>query len=553
MFSKITRAAIPVGVACGVVALGALYVLPAGKMRAALVGGLFAIGLVLVALGVLCNVKWVGARIRRRRFLIGLNVWAMVFLALLVLIVANVIAVKTPETESWYLDCTADRLFTLSEKSRNILGGLTEDLRIVNLAGSGTVSFEGQGSITLKKRVEDMLGVYRATSPRVRTETIDFYRERLRAEQVAQHLQQTLQPDTLIVESGGSFRTLSYFDLVRVEGFAPMFLGEEKITSAILAVTEPRQSNVYFLVGHGEMGIEGPQDAALGKFAAALRGDNCRVETFNLLRAGRMPEACDLLVIAGPSAAFEESETDAIRDYLAVGGRLLVLARPNAVGGRMAGLDTLLGEHNIHVDDRRTVIEIHQNVPTLHVLVENFGKHPVTEGLRNVNCLLVGTSPVGPLLGPDNPTRLFSPYEATTLLWSSAQTWAEANIASSPVVYTEGRDVRGPVSLAVAVERRKPNETDAEIGMRIVVIGSTDVAMDEAFETLRGNRALMMNSATWLLNAERKLGIPPQPSAQRRLTEDETAWKIVFVIVVLGMPLAAMAAGIGVWAVRRRA
>jgi len=553
IFSKITRAAILVGMACVGVAVGALYILSDARLRSTIVVAPLAIGLILFLLGVLCNLRWLWQRVRRRRFLLGLNVWAMVFLALVVLTVANVIVVKTPETESWYLDCTADRLFTLSEKSRNILDGLTQDLRIVNLVGSGTVSFEGQGSVNIAKRVKDMLGVYRAASPRIRTETIDFYREKLRAEQVAQRFGRSVGPDTLLIESGGVVQTLSYFDLVRTEGFAPVFLGEEKITAAILALSQPRPSNVCFLVGHGEMGPQGPEDAALGKFADALRGDNCRVETLNLRRAGRMPDACDLLVIAGPTAAFEQSETDTIRDWLAGGGRLLVLARPNAVGGRMTGLDTLLGEHNVHVDDRRIAIEVYRNVPDLRVVVQDFGKHPITEGLRNINCLLARASPAAPLLNAESDARLTSPYEVTTLLRSSAQSWAEADIASSPMAFTEGRDTRGPLSLAVAAERRKPKEADGKTGMRIVVIGSTDVAMDEAFETYVGNRALMTNSAAWLMDTERKLGIPPQPSAQRRLKEDETAWKIVFVIVVLGMPAAAMAAGLGVWAVRRRA
>ncbi len=110
----------------------------------------------------------------------------------------------------------------------------------------------------------------------------------------------------------------------------PSFKGEDKLSSAILNVTEDRQTAVYFLTGHGEMGIEGDEEKDLNQFVLDLKRENCRVAALNLLKTPQMPADCDLLVIAGPEKPFTDSEVEILRQYLENNGRLFVLVHPRA-------------------------------------------------------------------------------------------------------------------------------------------------------------------------------------------------------------------------------
>lgn len=565
--SILADAAVIIGPAGVLVGLAAYGLLDNVAFLSAPVIGPFGVGVLLFAGGIVLNRRRLWQRITQRRFLAGVNVWAMTVLCALALLIANTIVAMTPRTQAWFIDCTRDRLFTLSEKTRNILRGLNDDVAITVLMGDGKVTFRDRGEVEISQRLKDMVRLYPAVSGRVTSSVLDFYRENLRVETLAHRIEADAEPNTIIIECGDRHTKIPFFELVDLPDAdagesLPGFLGEERISAAILKVTETTPTRVYFLTGHGESAVAGPSDKALNEFAEELRRDNCRIESLNLLQRRAVPADCDLLIVAGPTAPFEKEEVEILRDYLGKDGRLFVLVRPKAMRGDLGRLDELLAEYNVQVAPAQVVIEVYQGVGDLRVIAEDFTAHPITEGLRNINCLLQNVCPVGPVIPEPEPTTsglaptLRSPYQVTPLLHSSPRSWGETNLAAK-TKFEESRDRKGPLPLAVAVEQRPPRKADSSVphagdGPRLVVVGCVRVAADGDFSRYVGNRTFVMNCVSWLVHAEEKLGIPPQRPERRQLTQSPKAWRAVFFITVLGMPAIVVLLGSAVWWVRRR-
>ena len=579
LWKSLTRAAILVGVLLMLIGLAVYDIVDSVKFWSATFLSLFGTGAALLLAGVFINREWLWRGIRQRKFLVGLNVWAMVILSLVLLLVANAIVAGTPQTDNWFADMTKNRLYSLSEQTRNILKGLNQDVKITVLLGEDE---EGQG---IGSQVADMVRLYCGQTRRVQKEILDAYREKTKTDQLALRLKGKVEPNSLVVECGEKNMQISFNDLMEYppmnpfmqqqEPTPPGFKGEEKLTSAIVKLTEEKQATVYFLVGHGELAPEGAEGQGLNQFSIELKRDNYKVETLNLMQTREVPADCDLLVIAGPTTPFEDKDVELLRGCLERNGKLLVFVRPRPARGNMAGLDRLLADYNVKVNDNEIAIEVYrslfggQDVGDTQVAVQDYGNHPITEDLKTLNCVMQTVCPVealapepssGPYGPPPSPR---SPYRVTPLMRSSARSWGETDFSAKPIRFDPNQDEKGPLSLAVAVERNPrgaspyapPQESGG--GPRLVVVGSPSIASDNALgktrqEGYEGDRTFVMNSVNWLMKKESKLGIPPQRPDRRELSASPAALKAVFFITVLAMPLAAILGGGLVWWVRRR-
>ena len=145
--------------------------------------------------------------------------------------------------------------------------------------------------------------------------------------------------NSLIVVCGDKSRFISINDIYLYETdfysysyTSASFDGEGAITSAIDYVVSDELPQLYLLEGHGE--AELPQT-----FQEQLEKDNIETQTLSLLTVDTIPEDAGCLMIYSPSSDLSREEVDLLRDYLAGGGKLLVMAGPVEEGS----LDNLYG------------------------------------------------------------------------------------------------------------------------------------------------------------------------------------------------------------------
>lgn len=523
-------------------------------------------GMALMLFGLIANRREIKDWLRNRRVRAFLAVWSGVTLAFLLLVLVNAISAKMPQAAGWSLDLTASRVNTLSPQTLSILDGLERDVAVTVFLGTGTV-----GGRPLGPDVEELARQYGARSGRVRTEIIDIYRNNVRARQAAMELDMEPPADAVVVSSGARKAQVAFADLAPstggpLPGAERIFVGEEKITSAILSVSEDERPVVYMVTGHCEMGPSGSETEALGGFAKELERNNYRVETLDISVEKQVPADAAVVVIAGPKGPFSDEETAALRAWLNGGGRLLLMALPAAARGNLAGLGTLLEEFNAVVDADEVAVEVYREVATgqeignLEVILRRYGEHPITRGMAAVNAVIRDASPIREarpesvaVPGRPMPVRT-TPYKVTPLLMTTERSWGETDLAASPVKFDAGTDSAGPMNLAVAVERREAQSNVAaeNAGPRLVVVGSTTMAFDGYMDRYMGNRTFLMNAVNWLAEREERLGIPPRRGERRELAASPTALKTIFFIAVVAMPLAALACGGAVWWLRRR-
>jgi len=576
LWNTLTRGAILLGIVCLFAGLAAHRILEGARLAQIAVMGPIIAGAALTLGGVLLNFGWVMSLLRQRRFLVGLNVWAAVTLSVIALVVANAIVAGTPQTDAWYLDMTRERVHTLSEKSRNILKGLDREVTITVLYGTGSVTtgYGGQG-VDVTQRLKDLLRLYQAHG--VKTQWVDIYADKTKAQQVALALKTPLEADTLVVATGDQRAQIPFISLFEIQyayGTMPIlggFQGEEKITSAIVSLIERKPTTVCFLTGHGELAPEGEASKALGEFTADLRRDNMKVEKLNLWQTGQIPEDCGLLVVAGPTAPFPSEEVRRLEEYLEGGGKLLLAAKPRAAGGQVAGLEGLLAQHNVQLCDDEVVIEVGRDLRSgaqaggISFYTTFQAGHAITRDMGSLNCYVQAASPVAALAPeaaptPGGPPTLRSDWLVTPLLETSPQGWGETDIAAKPVTFDEKKDRRGPITLTVAVSRKPrstvpnapPSAPEAATGARLVVLGSTSILDDGALTANQANRTFAMNCVNWLTERETHLGIPPQGAQRKELAVSPAMFRAIFFLTVLGMPLAAGFVGVWVWWARRR-
>lgn len=440
-------------------------------------------------------------------------------------------------------DWTSSKLYSLSQKSVNILKDLKDPVKVIVFMTPQTPMFT---------ETKELLTRYQASSKLVSVEYIDPEREPLRTRQLAQEFG-VQAANTVVFVAGERKKYVTADQLAEYDysgyrmGQAPKmkaFKGEEQFTSAIMGVVSPKTPKIYFTTGHGEHDPDGFGEDGLSQLKELLKRDNLTTDKVNLL-SGAVPDDCDLLVVAGPRAAFAEAEKTALKAYLDKGGRAFVLLDP-VLGPRAAssGLEEILKNYGVQVNDD-LVLDPGRQLPFFDisaVYVTDFRSHPVVEGMQGLAVLLPVTRSVA--------TTTAAGATSTTLLSTSDKGWGETDLAAilqRRPIDKDARDTQGPVSLGVAAQ----SEADKDNGWRLVVIGNSAFIMN-GYLANAGNPNLALNAINWLVKREQALGIAPRTPEQVNLFLNASQMRNIVLISLAGLPALAIAAGVAVWWRRRR-
>jgi ABC-type uncharacterized transport system involved in gliding motility auxiliary subunit len=366
--------------------------------------------------------------------------------------------------------------------------------------------------------VKELLGRYQAACPKLAVEFIDPDRDPLRTRQLAQEFGVSMA-NTVVFAQGDRKKYVSSDQIAEYDytgmqfGQAPKikaFKGEEQFTSAILQVTNPKVPKAYFTSGHGEHDLEGWDEGGLSQLKELLKRDNWETAKLPPFSTS-IPEDCDLLVVAGPTAPFAPVEKQAIEAFLEKGGRLLALLDPVLPGRQQAsGLEELLAKRGVKVGNDLVLLPVARSVSTQQA-----------QGAKTT--VLFTTSSAG-----------FGETDLEGLL-------LRRTVEKNP------NDTPGPVSLAVAAEPEKAEGP----AWRLVVVGDSDFATNGQLANA-GNANLAMNLVNWLGQKEQSLGIAPRQPEQVNLVLSAGQLKAIMLISLVGLPALGIVLGVVVWWRRRR-
>lgn len=229
-------------------------------------------------------------------------------------------------------------------------------------------------------------------------------------------------------------------------------LTESKLTNSIEKILGGKILKIYFIQGHGERELE-EGERGFSQAVNALTNKNYIVESINLANISQVPEDADVLIIAGPQREFLEAEVIALQEYLNKGGGVFLMLDPSTD----PELDDLLEDWGVLVDDRLAIddpkIGRLVGIDPWVVLVTRYGEHPITKDFGNGISLYPFARPI--------ESETVDGIEESPLIWTNDQSWAETDLRGQ-LLFNEGRDRLGPLSIGVALTRSATTEESGE-------------------------------------------------------------------------------------------
>jgi len=446
----------------------------------------------------------------KRSSQLGTNTTLLALGVLAILVVINFLGYQHKKR----FDLTSEKLYTLSDQTKQIVGGLKEDVSIVRF------------SKTPDPRVDEFMGEYQALGKHVKFQNVDPQEKPdVAKEYGAQHI------GDIIVASGARKETL--------ETTPESGIDESDLTSAIMKVTRDKQKTVCFVTGHGEKPITA--DTQTNSYSIAdqgLKKEGYNTQSVNLVSQNGVPSSCDLLVIDGPTQPYFPQETAMIEKYLNDGGKALIEVDPETD----PKLDPIFQAWNINVGNNVVIdasgmgrlLGAGPGIP----LVVDYGTSPITKNLERHMTFYPLARTVS--IADKNKTD----PEAVELLKTSPQSFTTPKLERE-VKYDAKTDTAGPLSLGVAASRKVGDKS-----ARLVVVGDSDFASNQAIGQA-SNGDLFYNTVDWLTQDENLISIRPKKTADRQivLTAAQAAglkWLDLFFL-----PGIVILSGIYIWWKRR--
>ena len=485
------------------------------------------VGLALVVLYTLGQWRDIVEYFRRRQARYGAVATVGVLVALAIVVAVNYLASR--QNKRW--DLTASRQNSLSEQTVKVLQSLTAPVKF-------TV-FDKQTDL---ERFRGRLTEYSYNSPQVSVDYID--------------------PDTRPIVA-------REFDIQAYGTVVIDYMGkrervtsdtEQDLTNGLIKAMSTMERKVYFLQGHGEKEPNRTERDGYSAVSGSLRRDNYMVERLVLAQMKEVPDDATVVLIAGPTTDLLDTEAEAIRRYLARAGKLMVMVDPllGPQAAPMPNLEGIVKEWGVTLGNN-VVVDLSgaTNDPSIAVAA-TYPMHAITERFATLTIYPLARS-INPVEGGVNGRT------AQTIVETSRQSWAEANLASlsgeAGVSMDEASgDKVGPVPLGAVVssasEPPSANPSKPATGetlkpeTRMVVLGDSDFPSN-AYAGVPGNMNFFANAISWLAQQESLIAIRPTEAQDRRVTMTVRQQTGVFWASIVVMPALVFLAGIYTWWRRR--
>ena len=438
------------------------------------------IGLVLLFIALVLSPRAVAIFMAGRQGRYGTNVAIMTVAFFVILILINFLMFRSPNR----LDVTATRIFSPAQQTLQVLDSLEGPIR-----ANAFFSPTDADSTLVRQQAEDLLNEFARRSNNFTYRFIDPEINR----SIAVHYDVTDFPVVVFedIDTGVHQGVFSFT--------------QQDFVTGILVVSGTQQKVVYHLTGHGEASItrtiaNETDDEGFDFAIQGMQRDNYRVFPLNLRQDGFVPEDAAVLVIPGPKQNLDQDEMQIVADYLAGGGKLIVLLDPDAPDSYRE----LLAVWGLAVGKYR-IADLISNVAgeSTSPMVQRSNAQFGTSGLTGINIadqlnnvFFTDATAVLPSI-PLEDLPAFMSY--TGLARTTPASWMESHPEETD--YNPADDIQGPLDVAAVMQAGASLAGDIVPGennlAKVIVIGDSDFARNKFFFQ-SDNANLLLNSINWL-------------------------------------------------------
>ena len=445
-------------------------------------------------------------------------------LVIAVVIVFNLVVGQIPEAYR-NLDVSSTKIYDISDTTTELLDSLDNEVDMKVLAVKDDTD----------ERITTFLSRYASLSDKINVEWIDPV---LHPSALTDY---DTTENTIVIscEDTGKTTTVSFNDILVMDQYSyyyygttsyTEFDGEGQLTGAVNYVTNEADHTIYQTTGHGESTLSTTITDLMEKNSYTL-------SEVNLLMSTSIPEDCDLLLMYAPTTDLSEDEAQMLRDYLAGGGKVMILFGDTS-SADLPSLAGVLSEYGIEAADGyiADTTRCYQG-NYYYIFPELSVSGNLADNISSEMVLLTNAHGMN-LTDPERDT-----ISTTSFMASSDQAYAVTEETQQQGSYTLG---------AVATETiESADEESTESRLTVISAGSLiDQSITDTFPQLE-NTQIFMNAVTANFEGVHNLSIEAKSLGTEYNTMQHTG--LLSFLVIFGIPAVILIGGFVVWFRRRRA
>ena len=484
---------------------------------------------------------------RHGAYSVGLTV-----LVLAVVIVFNLIVGQIPEAYR-NLDVSSTKIYDISDTTTELLDSLDSEVDMKVLAVKDDTD----------ERITTFLSRYASLSDKINVEWIDPV---LHPSALTDY---DTTENTIVIscEDTGKTTTVSFNDILVMDQYSyyyygttsyTEFDGEGQLTGAVNYVTNEADHTIYQTTGHGESTLSTTITDLMEKNSYTL-------SEVNLLMSTSIPEDCDLLLMYAPTTDLSEDEAQMLRDYLAGGGKVMMLFGDTS-SADLPNLAGVLSEYGIEAADGYIAdpARCYQG-NYYYIFPELSVSGDLADNISSEMVLLTNAHGMN-LTDPERDT-----ISTTSFMASSDQAYAVTEETQQQGSYTLGAVATETIEstdeeesdsgddaesdTADEEDASDSDESDSEESLesRLTVMSAgslIDQSITDTFPQLE-NTQIFMNAVTANFEGVQNLSIEAKSLGTEYNTMQHTG--LLSFLVIFGIPAVILIGGFVVWFRRRRA
>ena len=459
---------------------------------------------------------------------IGAYSLSMIVIAAILAAIVNIAVSQLPEN-MLSLDVTSNKMYTLTDETKNLVSGLTDDVTIYVLTS------EEYKDGTLDKTI----GRFKSLSEHI---TVSYVDPSINPRFYTNYTNTAPSSNSLIVVGSERSRVIDYNEIYEYEMDYTTYNynvtgydGEGQLTSAIAYVTSDDMPKIYIVTGHNELELE-------GMYTQAIEKENIDYESLSLLTIDEIPEDVKAIILNAPTADYSADEADKVIDYLKKGGNAVIIT-PTDPENKLTNFEKILDFYEVSLVDGM-IVEGNSGMyySNPYYIFPQINSDEITTGIINAAVF----TPYAQGLSYNNDSESIG---YTSLLESSADSYSRVNREMSTDFSKEDGDIDGPFTIALKAEKMLE---DGNISNAIII--ATENLFTESADTLvPGNNVKLFSSVlSALVEHESSVSIPVKFYDSTYLIFPARVYAIVAVMTIIVVPLGCLIIGFVIWYSRRK-
>lgn len=477
--------------------------------------------------------KKIGEILRKKWLVDGTKTLILVAIIVLLYIGVNILLEKVVLPE---IDCTQDKMYSLSDESKDKLGNLDKEVTITLINYGSNTSF-----INFVER-------YTTINDNIKLERIDDLSSR--TDLMNEYSLQTTD-SLVLITCGDREKEVTENDMYTFDysTYQSIDTTEEAITNAILDVTTEEKPKVYFMSNHLAYDVN-----YFSSIMKTMEDEANEVETIDLFANGGIPEDCDCLVISTLKEDITEQERDNLINYINNGGKLLLMCGPNITGANLINFQAVLDLYGVSISNGVVFEGESSNMIAGYpdFIIETTQSTSLTQNLNmSMNICLLDAGEI--TFNEDKLEDLGVKYEV--LAKTSEKSFVRTDVTQNTASRTD-KDGEEKSSTVAAIATKKIDDSKTS---KLVIFSNELFAMDMPVQisgyqmytvSLYNNSDMILNSVSFLNEREDTITIR-KTSEQVNYTVSELQNNIIMAIIFT-IPVLIIILGIVVWLRRRK-